>query len=146
MPYIQPNNETSKAPSTPRRRLYPSPPAPLIPAYRLTLHEPKPNTAAAEQHRANTVVPDVPPPGRTAAKPAPQIPTEMHLPAAEANPLPVPATAFGQLTVQQLLQSPNEAFSSVKEEVGLFIIRQFLAKSQDGATVLLKTGGQVNRF
>ena len=123
-----------------------TPPAPPIPAYRLTLHEPKPNTAAAEQHPSNTVAPDVPPPGRTAAKAAPQIPTEIHLPAAEANPLPVPAPAFGQLTVQQLLQSPNNAFSSVKEEVGLFIIRQFLAKSQDGATTLLKTGGQVNRF
>jgi len=30
-----------------------------------------------------------------------------------------------------------------KEEVGLFIIWQFLAKSQDGGTIL-KTGGQVN--
>ena len=51
-----------------------------------------------------------------------------------------------QLTVKQLLQSPKEVYTSLKEEVGLFIIRQFLSQSQDGATILLKTGGQVNNI
>ncbi|CAH3122541.1 unnamed protein product [Pocillopora meandrina] len=36
----------------------------------------------------------------------------------------------------------QEAYVSLKEEVGLFIMRQFLSQSQDGATILLKTGGQ----
>ena len=51
-----------------------------------------------------------------------------------------------QLTVKQLLQSPKEVYSSLKEEVGLFIIRQFLSQSQDGETILLKTGCQVNNI
>jgi len=58
-----------------------------------------------------------------------------------SNPIQAPGPAFGQLSLQQLLQSPKEEFSSLKEEVGLFIIRQFLAKSQDGGAIL-KTGGQ----
>ena len=47
-------------------------------------------------------------------------------------------TCRQQLTVDQLLTSPKEAYTSLKEEVGLFIIRQFLSQSQDGATILLK--------
>ena len=50
------------------------------------------------------------------------------------------------LSVYQLLTSPKEVYSSLKEEVGLFIIRQFLSQSQDGATILLKTGGQVIKY
>ena len=57
------------------------------------------------------------------------------------------ATVYeAQRTVKQLLQSPKEVYTSLKEEVGLFIIRQFLSQSQDGATILLKTGGQVNNI
>ena len=40
----------------------------------------------------------------------------------------------------------EEVYSFLKEEVGLFIIRQFLSQSQDGATILLKTGGQVIKY
>ena len=40
----------------------------------------------------------------------------------------------------------EEVYSSLKEEVGLFIIQQFLSQSQDGATILLKTGGQVIKY
>ena len=124
-------------------------PVPPMPTYRVTLNQPEPTTTAAEQHPAPSVPREVPPvsvPGSaTAAETAP-IPGQVHLPTAEAAPLQAPAPGYGHLTVQQLLHSPKEAFSSVKEEVGLFIIRQFLAKSQDGATILLKTGGQVNMF
>ena len=57
---------------------------------------------------------------------------------------PGPATTYAeQLTVQQLLHSPQEVYRSLKKEVGLFIIRQSLSRSQDGTTILLKTGGQV---
>lgn len=60
-------------------------------------------------------------------------------------PAPGPTVAHAELpTVQQLIHSPAEAYSSFKEEVGLFVIRQFPKKSQDGTTILLKTGGQVN--
>ena len=55
-------------------------------------------------------------------------------------------TCRQQLTVDQLLTSPKEAYTSLKEEVGLFIIRQFLSQSQDGATILLKKGGQVIKY
>ena len=42
-------------------------------------------------------------------------------------PAPGPTVAHAELpTVQQLSQSPAEAYLSLKEEVGLFIIRQFL--------------------
>ena len=90
------------------------------------------------------ILPTPPAPG-PATMPDPATP----LPAAGPAPLPtlpVPGlpTTFGQLTVQQLLHSSAEDYSAVKEEVGLFIIRQFLKQSQDGATVLLKTGGQVH--
>ena len=40
----------------------------------------------------------------------------------------------------------EEVYSSLKEEVGLFIIQQFLSQSQDGAAILLKTGGQVIKY
>ena len=104
-------------------------------------------TTAAEQHPAPSVPREVPPvsvPGSATAAEAAPIPGQVHLATAEATPLQAPAPGYGHLTVPQLLHSPKAAFSSVKEEVGLFIIRQFLAKSQDGATILLKTGGQVN--
>ena len=55
-------------------------------------------------------------------------------------------TCREQLTVNQLLTSPKEAYTSLKEEVGLFIIRQFLSQSQDGETILLKTGGQLIKY
>lgn len=58
--------------------------------------------------------------------------------------VPGHTTTFGQLTGQQLLHSSAEDYSPVKKEVGLFIICQFLKQSQDSATVLLKTGGQVH--
>ena len=32
------------------------------------------------------------------------------------------------------------------ETVGLFIIQHFLSQSQDGATILLKTGGKVIKY
>ena len=55
-------------------------------------------------------------------------------------------TCREKLTVNQLLTSPKEASTSLKEEVGLFIIRQFLSQSQDGETILLKTGGQLIKY
>ena len=55
-------------------------------------------------------------------------------------------TCGEKLSVYQLLTSPKEVYSSLKEEVGLFIIRQFLSQSQDGATILLKTGGHVIKY
>ena len=58
--------------------------------------------------------------------------------------VPGHTTTFGQLTAQQLLHSSTKDYSAVKKEVGLFIICQFLKQSQDGATGLLKTGGQVH--
>ena len=67
---------------------------------------------------------------------------EVALPAAIL--LQAPGPTLGQVCVQQLLHSPQGEFSSLKEEVGLFIIQQFLAKSQNGATILLKTGEQVS--
>ena len=82
----------------------------------------------------------------------PTTPMAAEVPVQEPAPLPTPPapgpaiTSGEHLTVQQLLYSPDEAYSSLKEEVGLFIIRQFLKKSQDGATILLKTGGQVNKI
>jgi len=90
------------------------------------------------------ILPTLPAPG-PATIPDPATP----LPAAEPAPLPtlsVPGhtRSFGQLTVQELLHSSADAYSAVKDEVGLYIIRQFLKQSQDGATVLLKTGGQVH--
>lgn len=63
------------------------------------------------------------------------------LPAAVENG-PATTTTCGELTVTQLLTALKEVYTSLKREVGLFIIHQFLSQSQDGATILLKTGGQ----
>ena len=115
---------------------------PPMPTYKVTLHGPELNTAAVVQ---NPVPAEVPPPAPDPGNAAAQAPTQAQLPAPVANPLPAPGPTYGQLTIQQLLHSPKEAFSSVKEEVGLYIIRQFLAKSQDGTTILLRTGGQVKQ-
>ena len=102
-------------------------------------------------------------------KPSPLVPVK-PIPAAEekgpeqVNVLSIQAelttttstttTCGEKLSVYQLLTSPKEVYSSLKEEVysslkeevGLFIIRQFLSQSQDGATILLKTGGQVIKY
>lgn len=72
-------------------------------------------------------------------------PAPVNVPSLQAEPTTTTdtnTTCRQQLTVDQLLTSPKEAYTSLKEEVGLFIIRQFLSQSQDGATILLKTGGQ----
>ena len=115
--------------------------APPLPAYRLTLREPDRNTAAAP---TTSVPAEIQQPAAVPGNITEQAQLQMP-PAPVANPLQAPAgPVFGQVTVQELLHSPQEQFSSLKEEVGLFIIRQFLSKSQDGATILLKTGGQVN--
>ena len=83
----------------------------------------------------------VTPPPALAAAPA----VAEHVPAPAELTEPGPATTYAeQLTVQQLLHSPQEVYRSLKKEVGLFIIRQFLSQSQDGTTILLKTGGQVD--
>ena len=85
----------------------------------------------------------VTPPPALAAAPA----VAEHVPAPAELTEPGPATTYAeQLTVQQLLHSPQEVYTSLKKEVGLFIIHQFLSQSQDGTTILLKTGGQVQIF
>ena len=110
-----------------------------------------PITAPTHNLPPTGVVPFTPPPlaqvmpapaaATQGTAPEPPTPTQAQLKA------PGPATTQQeQLTVQQLLHSPKEVYTSLKEEVGLFIIRQFLSQSQDGATILLKTGGQVNNF
>ena len=71
------------------------------------------------------------------------------LPAAEPVPLPtLPVTGrtitFGQLTVQQLLHNSAEDYSSVKEEVWLFVIHQFLIN--DHKMVQLFSSKQVIRY
>ena len=76
-------------------------------------------------------------------------PAQVNVPSLQAEPTTTTdknTTCREQLTVNQLLTSPKEAYTSLKEEVGLFIIRQFLSQSQDGATILLKTGGQVIKY
>ena len=76
-------------------------------------------------------------------------PAQVNVPSLQAEPTTTTdtnTTCRQQLTVDQLLTSPKEAYTSLKEEVGLFIIRQFLSQSQDGATILLKTGGQVIKY
>ena len=84
--------------------------------------------------------PVTPPPTLTAAPAVAE-----HVPAPAQLTEPGPATTYAeQLTVQQLLHSPQKVYRSLKKEVGLFIIRQFLLQSQDGTTILLKTGGQVD--
>lgn len=115
-----------------------------VPIYRVTLHEPQPTVAAVGTPStlapvSAEVQPTVP------AQPPTHAPIQLPGPVQGNDPLPVPGPQpYGGLTIQQLLHSPSEALSSLKEEVGLFIIRQFLAKSQDGATILRKTGGLVN--
>ena len=111
--------------------------APTVPTYRVTLQEPDPNTAAAPSVPAKVQQPPLVPSNTTE-----QVPMDVAPPAATL--LQAPGPTLGEVSVQQLLHSPQGEFSSLKEEVGLFIIRQFLAKSQDGATILLKTGGQVS--
>ncbi|CAH3026819.1 unnamed protein product, partial [Porites evermanni] len=95
------------------------------------------------QERAVSVTPPPPPPvtppPALAAAPA----VAEHVPAPAQLTEPGPATTYAeQLTVQQLLHSAKEVYRSLKKEVGLFIVRQFLSQSQDGTTILLKTGGQ----
>ena len=95
------------------------------------------------------------------AKPSPLVPVKPIPAAEEKGPAKVnvpsiqaelttttstTTTCGEKLSVYQLLTSPKEVYSSLKEEVGLFIIRQFLSQSQDGATILLKTGGQVIKY
>jgi len=53
---------------------------------------------------------------------------------------------YSSLKAEVYSSLKEEVYSSLKEEVGLFIIRQFLSQSQDGATILLKTGGQVIKY
>ena len=85
--------------------------------------------------------PPVTPPPALAAAPA----VAEHVPALTQLTEPGPASTYAeQLTVQQLLQSPQEVYPSLKKEVGLLVIRQFLSQSQDGTTILLKTSGQVD--
>lgn len=100
--------------------------APKVPTFRVTLQEPDANTVPAKVQQPPPV------PSNTTE----QVPVEVAPPAATL--LQAPDPALGQVSVQQLLHSPQGECSSLKEEVGLFIIRQFLAKSQDGATILLK--------
>ena len=86
--------------------------------------------------------PVTPPPALAAASAVAE-----RVPAPAQLTEPGPATTYAeQLTVQQLLHSPEEVYTSLKKEVGLFIIRQFLSQSQAGTTILLKTGGQVEIF
>ena len=76
-------------------------------------------------------------------------PAPVNVPSLQAEPTTTTdtnTTCRQQLTVDQLLTSPKEAYTSLKEEVGLFIIQQFLSQSQDGAAILLKTGGQVIKY
>ena len=94
------------------------------------------------------------------AKPSPLVPVKPIPAAEEKGPAKVnvplvqaelttttgtTTTCGEQLSVNQLLTSPKEVYSLVMEEVGLFIIRQFLSQSQDGASIL-KTGGQVIKY
>ena len=68
-------------------------------------------------------------------------PAPVNVPSLQVEPTTTTdtnTTCRQKLTVDQLLTSPKEAYTSLKEEVGLFIIRQFLSQSQDGATILLK--------
>ena len=56
-------------------------------------------------------------------------PAPVNVPSLQAEPTTTTdtnTTCRQQLTVDQLLTSPKEAYTSLKEEVGLFIIRQFL--------------------
>lgn len=111
--------------------------APPMPTCRVTLHEHEPNiaaAAAAAPHPATAVPADVPQPAPVPGYRAEQVQMEVVGPPPAADPIQTPGPAFGQLSLQQLLQSSQGEFSSLKEEVGLFIIWQFLAKSQ-GARV-----------
>ena len=97
---------------TPSQRSVSVKPSPLVPV--------KPIPAAEEEGLAQVNVPSI---------------------QAELTTTTSKTTTCGeQLSVIQLLTSPKEVCSSLKEEVGLFIIRQFVLQSQDGATILLKTG------
>lgn len=102
--------------------------------YPIGRHSSRFGTTSAPSHLSNT--------SNNTAPPQPQTHTTATAPA--QLPVPGPAKTYAeQVTIQQLLHSSKEAYSSIKEEVGLFIIRHFLADSQDGTTILLKTGGQV---
>ena len=94
------------------------------------------------------------------AKPSPLVPVKPIPAAEEKGPAKVnvplvqaerttttgtTTTCGEQLSVNQLLTSPKEVYSLVMEEVGFFIIQQFLSQSQDGASIL-KTGGQVIKY
>ena len=103
---------------TPSQRSVPVTPSPLAPV--------KPIPAAEEERPARVNVPS--------------------LQAELTTTTDTNKTCREQLTVNQLLTSPKEAYTSLKEEVGLFIIRQFLSQSQDGETILLKTGGQLIKY
>ena len=76
------------------------------------------------------------PPPALAAAPA----VAEHVPAPAQLTEPGPATTYAQqLTVQQLLHSPQEVNTSLKKEVGLFIIRQFLSHT-GGSRIFFRRG------
>ena len=77
-------------------------------------------------------------PARTPTQPQTTAPAPAQLPTSGPD-----KTYAKQVTIQQLLHSPKEAYLSIREEPGLLIIRHFLAELQDGTTILLKTGGHV---
>ena len=87
----------------------------------------------------------LPPPSTVTTPPA--LVVAGHIPAPAQLTEPDHATTYAeQLTIQQLLRSSQEVYTSLKREVGLFIIRQFLSQSQGGTTILLKTGSRVEIF
>ena len=87
-----------------------------------------PNTASTKEvtlHSDSVVHVHNPTTQPQTVMPVPEPPKLPYPPA----PAPAPGTivAHAELpTVQQLIHSPAEAYSSLREEVGLFIIRQLL--------------------